>query len=71
MKHIELKMLVIQEWLAAGRLQVNKISTHWNPSDLLTKGLPEMKLVRFGRMLRLRGQMFDNSAFDGLGQSSS
>ena len=33
MKHIELKMLAVQEWLKTGRLRVRKISTHDNPAN--------------------------------------
>ena len=34
MKHIELKVLAVQEWLKTGRLRVRKISTHDIPADL-------------------------------------
>lgn len=64
MKHIELRMLVIQQWLAEGRLRINKVSTHLNEADLLTKGMTEAKMIRFGRMLGLRGSRFDCSEYD-------
>ena len=31
MKHVELKMLTVQEWLKTGRLRFRKVSTHDNP----------------------------------------
>ena len=40
MKHIELKMLTVQE---TGRLRVHKVSTHDNQADLMTKAMPPRK----------------------------
>ena len=64
MKHISVRMLAIQEWVAGGRISNTKIHAEVNPSDILTKGLAERKLILFGRMLRLRGNAFDNAAYD-------
>ena len=64
MKHIELKMLTIQDWVTENRIGIMKVPTDWNPSDLLTKGLAQRKLVRFGRTLRLRGGCFDDPRHD-------
>ena len=64
MKHVELKMLVIQEWIAQGRLKVNKVNTHLNCADLMTKSVPIQKQIRFGRVLGLRGKQFDDATFD-------
>ena len=58
MKHIELKMLAVQEWLKTGRLRIHKISTHDNPADLMTKAMNREKLIKFGRALNLRGAFF-------------
>lgn len=58
MKHIELKMLTVQEWLKTGRLRIHKISTHDNPADLMTKAMNREKLIKFGRALNLRGAFF-------------
>ena len=55
MKHIELKMLTVQEWLKTGRLRIHKVSTHDNPADLLNKAMTREKLIKFGRALNLRG----------------
>ena len=48
MKHIELKMIAVQEWLKTGRLRVRKISTHDNPADLMIKAMSREKLIKFG-----------------------
>ena len=45
MEHIELRMPVIQQWLAEGRLRINRVSTHLNEADLLTKGMTEAKMI--------------------------
>ena len=59
MKHIGLKMLTVQEWLKTGRLRVHKVSTHDNPTDLMTKAMSRRKkLIMFGRALNLRGAFF-------------
>ena len=58
MKHIELKMLAVQEWLKTGRLRIHKVSTHDNPADLMTKAMNREKLIKFGRALTLRGAFF-------------
>ena len=58
MKHIELKMLAVQEWLKTGRLRIRKVSTHDNPADLMTKAMNREKLIKFGRALNLRGAFF-------------
>ena len=39
MKHIELRMLAIQDWVANRNLYIYKISSEENMSDLLTKPL--------------------------------
>ena len=58
MKHIELKMLTIQQWREEGRLQLRKIGTLDNMSDMLTKPMSQDKLIKFGRAAGLRGGMF-------------
>ena len=58
MKHIELKMLAVQEWLKTGRLRIHKVSTHDNPADLMTKAMNREKLIKSGRALNLRGAFF-------------
>ena len=58
MKHVELKMLTVQEWLKTGRLRVRKLSTHDNPADLMTKAMSREKLIKFGRALSLRAAFF-------------
>ena len=58
MKHIELNMLAVQEWLKTGRLRIHKVSTHDNPADLMTKAMNREKLIKFGRALNLRGAFF-------------
>ena len=58
MKHIELKMLAVQEWLKTGRLRIHKVSTHDNPADLMTKAMNQEKLIKFGRALNLRAAFF-------------
>ena len=46
MKHVELNMLAVQEWLKTGRLRVRKVSTHDNLADLMTKAKRETDQVR-------------------------
>ena len=58
MKHVELKMLAIQDWVKEGRLRIHKVSTHENPADLMTKELSVEKMTKFGRALGLRGVPF-------------
>ncbi|CAK0806902.1 unnamed protein product, partial [Prorocentrum cordatum] len=58
MKHIELKMLAVQDWIKEKRLQVGKVPTEANPADVLTKALAKEKLVRHGWELGLRGGPF-------------
>ena len=58
MKHIELKMLTVQEWLKTGRLRIHKVSTHDHRADLMTEAMVREKLIKFGRALKLRGSFF-------------
>ena len=39
-KHIELKCLWIQDEIKEGKLELKKVGTHFNPSDVLTKYVP-------------------------------
>ena len=39
-KHIELKYLWIQDEVKEGKLELKKVGTHFNPSDVLTKYVP-------------------------------
>ena len=39
-KHIELKYLWIQDEIKEGKLELKKVGTHFNPSDVLTKYVP-------------------------------
>ena len=58
MKHVELKMLAVQEWLKTGRLRVRTVSTHDDPADLMTKAMSREKLIKFAEALNLRGSLF-------------
>ena len=58
MKHVELKMLAVQEWLKTGRLRVRKVSTHDNAADLMTKAMSREKPIKLGQALNLRGSLF-------------
>jgi hypothetical protein len=42
-KHIDVKYHYVQEVITYGRLNVPKISTHDNPSDMMTKPVPVAK----------------------------
>ena len=64
MKHIELKFLIVQEWLETNRLSLHKVGTDWNASDILTKGVPVDKQIRVGRMLGMHGAQFDTVLYD-------
>ena len=39
-KHIELKYLWVQDEVKRGKLELKKVGTHFNPSDVLTKYVP-------------------------------
>jgi hypothetical protein len=43
-KHTDIKYHYIREIIAEGKLRVCKISTHFNPADLMTKPVPGAKL---------------------------
>ena len=58
MKHIELKFFTMQECMNTGRLRINKVSTHDNPADLMTKAMIRENLIKFGRALNLRRSLF-------------
>ena len=58
MKHVELKMLAIQQWHIEGRLRIRKIGTDDNASDMLTKAMSQVKLRKFGYETGLRGGVF-------------
>ena len=64
MKHIELKILVIQQWKAGKRLDVRKIGTDVDASDMFTKPMSTLKLTRFARDVGLRGGIFDAAEYD-------
>ena len=64
MNHIELKSLIVQEWLKTKHLDLHKVNTDWNDRDILTKGVPVDKQIRFGRMLGMHGAQFDNVLSD-------
>ena len=49
MKHVELKVLAVQEWLKTGLLRLHKVSTHVNPADLMTEAMTREKQIKFGR----------------------
>ena len=58
MKHVELNMLTVQEWLKTGRLRIHRVSTYDNPADLMTKAMTREKLIKYGRAVNLRGSCF-------------
>ena len=58
MKHIDLKMFTVQEWLKTGRLRVHKAWTHDNRADLMTKAMTRETLINLGRAVNLRGPFF-------------
>ena len=51
-KHIDVKMHFIRDEISKGVVNVVKVPTEVNPSDMLTKPLP---LVRFRKLLSLIG----------------
>ncbi len=64
MKRIDLKMLIIQQWAADKRLDVRKIGTEVNASDMFTKPMRALKLTRFARDVGLCGGVFDTAEYD-------
>ena len=65
MKHIELRMLAVQDWVAAKLLSIRKVCTLDNSSDILTKAMTTAELVKLGRLAGLRGMLFDDVSYDG------
>ncbi len=59
MKHIQLRLLAMQQWVSDRLLSVNKVSTDENISDLLTKGMSIERHFRLAYGLGLRGGPFD------------
>ena len=55
MKHVALKMLAVQECLTTGRVRIHIMSTHDNPTDLMTKAMTREKLLKFRRASNFRG----------------
>ena len=51
MRHVRIGDLWIQEKVAEGDLEVEKIGGEWNPADLFTKGLGETKIRRFMELI--------------------
>ena len=58
MKHIDIKMLAIQEWAAERLLSVSKVTSEENASYLLTKAMTRDRMVYLGRKLGLSGGIF-------------
>jgi hypothetical protein len=65
MTHIELRMLAVQDWVAAKLLSIRKVCALDNSSDILTKAMTKAKLVKLGRLAGLRGVFFDDVSYDG------
>jgi hypothetical protein len=42
-KHIDIKYHYVREIIAKGKLKVCKISTHYNPANMMTKHVPSSK----------------------------
>ncbi|KAK5843010.1 hypothetical protein PVK06_005437 [Gossypium arboreum] len=43
-KHIDVRYLFVRDIIACGDIVVRKVSTHENPTDMMTKSLPITKL---------------------------
>ena len=56
MKHIELRMLALQDWVRDRMLFIYKVATEVNPSDLLTKPMTEERTRMLSRMIGLHAQ---------------
>ena len=37
LKHVEVRLLALQDWQAEGRIRLQKVATEWNLADVLTK----------------------------------
>ena len=44
MKHVEIRLLAIQDWREQGRLRTAKVASAGNVADVLTKFLPRAAL---------------------------
>jgi hypothetical protein len=52
-KHIDVKYHYIREVITEGRLKVPKISTHDNPTDMITKLIPVAKFELCSSLVRI------------------
>ena len=48
----------VEDSHGAGMLRIHKAPTHDNPADFMTKAMNREKLMKFGRVLNLRGAFF-------------
>ncbi|CAK0853161.1 unnamed protein product [Prorocentrum cordatum] len=58
MKHVELKMLAVQDWIKQKRLRIANVAIDATPADLLTEALAKQNLLKHGWELGLRGGPF-------------
>ncbi|KAF3680915.1 putative heat shock factor-binding protein 1 [Capsicum annuum] len=67
-KHIDIRYYFVHEIIGRGDIVVRKISTHDNPTDMMTKTLPNAK---FEHCLDLRLSVKDAEPIEGTEESSS
>ena len=51
LKHIEVRLLALQDWCAQGRARLMKIPTHDNTADVGTKFLSAADTLRFAELI--------------------
>ena len=59
MKHIQLRMLAVQNGVQQQLLTMGKVTSDANLSDMLTKPMLEQRHHELGRRIDLRGPAFD------------
>ena len=62
-RHIDIRYFLIRESVMSGKLLLEAVKTDWNPSDLGTKALGEVKHVRFrDYMMNITGGVVEEGA---------
>ena len=60
-KHIQLRMLAVQDWVQRRPLAVGRVTSHENLINILTKSMPVQKHCELGPRIGLRGHRLDKS----------
>ena len=61
MKHIQSRMLAMQQWVADKLLTIGKVSSEGDLSDLLTRAMGVKRHYNLAYKIGLRGRAFDEA----------